>query len=389
MKRLAPRTPLQVGVVSMLGALGYVMVHIANVGSLGAFVTAGSTYTDATKVTGGIPVLAGNGYDGQFFYRLALSPLKLSTAPVHGIAFDNVFRAGRIGYPLLAALLSGGQTGEVPLALVAVNILAIGCVGIAGARLAMMSGRAAAWGLCLAGYFGFAFTLSRDLSEIVVAAAVCGALVLLRQRRYLAASVPLAVAVLTREQAVLTVVSLAAGAAVMGWRSNAARAAARRLVEVAALPAAVFVAWQIYAARTVGIWPARASSDEHAGLPFTNMPSAMWRWAQQAVGTEWRRFALVLFVVLVVLAVGAIAGGGIRSLWSTQPGEVLLGIYAVLVFTAFYGRVDDPAYFRQAYELAIVSWLALFAGRREWLTRVAVVVLPLSVVTIAARALIV
>ena len=153
-------------------SLGYVLVHLANVGSIGAFVTAGSTYSDPKQMPHRIPVLAGDGYDGQFFYRLATAPLKLGTAMVHGIRFDNVFRAGRIGYPLLAWLFSAGQAGAVPFALVAVNVIGVGCVGYAGARLAQISGRAPAWGLCLAGYFGFAFTLSRDLSEVVVAASV-------------------------------------------------------------------------------------------------------------------------------------------------------------------------------------------------------------------------
>lgn len=389
MRRLVPRTPLQVCVLSWLGALGYAVVHLANVGSLGAFVTAGSTYTDASTVTGRIPVLAGNGYDGQFFYRLALSPLKLGTGPVHGIAFDNIFRAGRIGYPMLAALFSGGSAGDVPLALVAVNVLAVGCVGMAGAHLALSSGRAPAWGLCLAGYFGFAFTLSRDLSEIVTAAALCTALVLLRQRRYVVASLPLALAVLTREQAVLTVAVLAVGAGLIGWRSNGWGSAARRVVEVAAVPAVVFVGWQIVAARTVGEWPALASTDEHAGVPFVSLPSAVWRWAQQSVGHEWRRLVFLLFLLFVVLVASALASGGLRRLWAEQPGEVLLGVYALLVFGSFYGRVDDPAYFRQAYELAIVCWLALFAGSRQWRVRAAWLVVPVSIVAIAGRALIV
>ena len=119
------------------------------------------------------------------------------------------------------------------------------------------------------------------------------------------------------------------------------------------------------------------------------MPSALWRWARQTVGHEWRRFAFVLAIALLVLVVAAVVSGGVVALWKEQPAEVLLGVYALLVFGAFYGRVDDPAYFRQAYELAIVSWLALFATRGRWLVHAARVVVPVSIVTIAARALIV
>ena len=72
MKLALPRKPVHVGVVSAIGALGYVLVHLANVGSIGAFVTAGSTYSDPSQMPHHIPVLKGNGYDGQFFYRLAV-----------------------------------------------------------------------------------------------------------------------------------------------------------------------------------------------------------------------------------------------------------------------------------------------------------------------------
>ena len=77
MKLALPRKPVHVGVVSAIGAFGYVLVHLANVGSIGAFVTAGSTYSDPKQMPHRIPVLAGDGYDGQFFYRLATAPLKL------------------------------------------------------------------------------------------------------------------------------------------------------------------------------------------------------------------------------------------------------------------------------------------------------------------------
>ena len=387
--RVLPTTPVRTAAWSVVGAISYVFVHLLNGGGFGAFVVAGSTYTDATRVAGGIRVLPGSGYDGQFFYRLAIDPFRLGVGEAYGIRFDNVFRAGRIGYPLLAWIVSlGGQVSLVPLALVIVNVVAIGVLGYAGARLAQLSGRAPAWGLLMAGYFGFAFSIARDLSEVVTAAAVVCALLSIRQQRYLVASAALTVAVLTREQSVLTVVVLAIGVLIAERRAGVVRAV-RSAVMVSAQPAVLFVLWQVVASHTVGRWPALSSSDQHASVPFIHLPSAAWRWARQLFSHEYRRFAFILLVVLVVMVVAAIASGGLRTLWRNQPGEVLLGVYALLVTSGFYGLVDDPAYFRQGYELAIVCWLTLFAVGGRWLHRTAWLVLPVSAIAMISRALIV
>ena len=72
-------------------------------GDIGYFVVAGTEFTDASS---GLPLVDGPGYDGQFFHRLASDPLN-SDDRVTGTVLDSSWRAARIGYPLLAWLVSG------------------------------------------------------------------------------------------------------------------------------------------------------------------------------------------------------------------------------------------------------------------------------------------
>jgi hypothetical protein len=53
-------------------------VAIALHGNLSGLVLAGTTYVDPAEAPHGLHVFWGGGYDGQFYYRLALDPSNLS-----------------------------------------------------------------------------------------------------------------------------------------------------------------------------------------------------------------------------------------------------------------------------------------------------------------------
>ena len=96
---------------------------------------------------------------------------------------DLPFRLQRIGYPALAWLASFGQHAWTPVALVVVNVLALGAIGLVGGTLARDGGRPALWGLLLAGYFGFFISLGCDLTEPVAAACLLGGILAYRRGR--------------------------------------------------------------------------------------------------------------------------------------------------------------------------------------------------------------
>src|SRR6202008_2110594 len=114
------------------------------------FVQRARPYARRGQVPRGLAVFPGTGYDGQFYYRLALGPADLHRT-AFGITMDAPYRLQRIGYPALGWLAALGRHAWVPAALVAVNVLALGAIGLAGGMLARDCGRHALWGLLFAG----------------------------------------------------------------------------------------------------------------------------------------------------------------------------------------------------------------------------------------------
>jgi hypothetical protein len=81
--------------------------------NIGNFILVGRHFADPTQLPAGIPVQPNYGYDGQFFYRLALNPANLAQT-AYGIRVDHSYRFMRIGYPAITWLLSAGQHAIVP-----------------------------------------------------------------------------------------------------------------------------------------------------------------------------------------------------------------------------------------------------------------------------------
>ena len=89
-------------IVVAAGVFVIVRVAVAAHGNLSELVVAGRTYVDPAR-SGGPAPLPGNGYDGQFYYRLALNPSHLSVLG-HGIRLDTSYRVQRIGYPSVVSV---------------------------------------------------------------------------------------------------------------------------------------------------------------------------------------------------------------------------------------------------------------------------------------------
>ena len=191
-----------VAVIAVALASVFVAVRVAAVGFEG-FVAAGEVNTQGASIF----TYNHHGYDGQFFYRLALEPF--STAErVDGVAFDApAYRQQRIGYPLLAFLTAALTQLPTVQALVIVNVVAVGAMVYFAARIAQYLGRSPAFALLLLAWPAFIFTLGLDLSEIVAAGLVLGGLRFAMGHRHSLAVVLLSGAVLTRETTALVAVA--------------------------------------------------------------------------------------------------------------------------------------------------------------------------------------
>lgn len=337
----------------------------------GAFVLAGKEWTNRGSTPTDILVLGHNGFDGQFFYRFAHAPWRVEMHRVFGVQLDYAARSGRIGYPLLAWLASfGGRPGLVPGALVAVNVLAMGALAMIGAALAKDRGRSEWWGLVLAFYWGFAAVVGRDLSEVVAAVAVFGMLLAVARHRYGWASVAATWAVMTREQAVLSVAAVAVGVFWHAWRMEGGRCAARRAATIAVPAATVFLAWQVWVASITGDLPATASSTANSTFPFGALIGSLRNWAVDAVDVVHGRLGvnaivpLSTFLAIVVMVAIAVVSGALPVVWRERPWELLLGGVALLVLVSSTNAVFViPVEFRQSSEVVGVSWLVLWQAQ--------------------------
>jgi hypothetical protein len=258
--------PVVMGLAVLLAATGFVLARwdLWARRSIDRFILIGQYFAHPAQLPPGMPVRPKYGYDGQFFYRLAIDPVNLSHT-AYGITMDQVYRFMRIGYPVITWLVSFGQRALVPYMLVAVNIAALGALGYLGGVIARQGGRHAAWGLLLPGYFGLVTSLSRDTAEPVAAAFLVAGLLALRARRPVLASLLLAFAALTRETAMVAVAAIAI-VRLTGLLRRRYRPGREDVSWL--LPAVAFVAWQAVVYAFAGAVPLLADTGRNAGTPL-------------------------------------------------------------------------------------------------------------------------
>ena len=200
-----PRSALLFAVAALTIYVVAIMPALVRHGfDVSTFVVAGDQHVDATKLPSPIYVRPNSdGYDGQFYYRLALAPFDLRQ-PLYGIKVDEpAYRMQRIVYPVLAWAVSLGQPRLVPLALLLVNLIAIAATAFLAVRLTRRLELPPLAPFAIMLWPGFLVTLTHDTTEILSAAFVLAAFDRYFAGRLLAFAIFAAIATLTRETGVL------------------------------------------------------------------------------------------------------------------------------------------------------------------------------------------
>jgi hypothetical protein len=344
-------------------------------GGPASFVVAGDQFVRVAAAPAGLPVTHGPGYDGQFFYRLALRPWTHQRTDF-GITLDQpAYRQQRIVYPLLAFLLARGAPAATAWALLGWNLATAAALGWLGAALARQRNRHALWGLAFAAYPGFVLVIARDLAEVLAAALLLAGILALDHQRPAVAAATLTLAGLTREPTLIVPLALAAiWTADAIWRSStvatvpgrpgipAGTVGERSRVGAVtfAVPLGVTLAWQLVLWRAWGVAPLAQGSDR-LGLPF----AGIWQFAQGAVHVGAYplvvRLGELVFVVAAALAVA----------WSLHRSTALrheklawaLGV-GVVVLLSRSVWVEDWAFLRALAEPYLLGTLVLL-GRPD------------------------
>lgn len=422
--------PAQVGLLGAGLALLFVALRltVAADGDIGRFVVAGDTFVARTPAPGDPDpphVFPGHGYDGQFFWRLAVDPSEWDVGAHEGVAFDGDYRVPRIGYPLLAHLAAGGQAGAVVWTLVGVNVAAVGAIAYAGALIAARGGSPPVWGLALAAAPGLVLALGRDLAECVTVACLVGGLAALQRGRPLVAAGAWALAVLTREQALLTVGAYAAwrlyaiGRARVSDRAAAGAGrpgttgpaptigpagptrdatpptAAAATLGVAARPGpgpadlpwlapiVVFLAWQGVLWQSTGQLPLAAAGGTNLVPPFSDLLPGLVAWARGDLGRIHAVAPLQLAGVVALLVAAARAARSVPA--ADRFPVVALGVATVAGTCLAASIWRDPSDMRHLVDVSVMSWVVLLIARTEPPRWAGAVTGLVWVATVAAR----
>ena len=234
---------------------------------LTGFIHFGSAHTAVTLPPPEARIEGTNGYDGQWFWLVALDPT-LGDPQAEMLHYTGEYRAQRIAYPALAAIFAGGDNDLIPWTLLVVNIAAVLTATALGAMWAQRWGHSPYWGLVLGLTPGVVLGTLRDLSDPLAATALAAGLVAWRLNRRLAAALLLTLAVLSRETMLIGVVAVALDVGIQLYRAPTRGQRAAILREswfVLALPTIAFLSWQTYATVRLGVLPAFATPEGQFG----------------------------------------------------------------------------------------------------------------------------
>jgi hypothetical protein len=353
--------PAVAGLIALLAALGFALARWQTWahGTISRFILVGSHFAVPAQLPPGVPVAPTYGYDGQFFYRLALNPLNLSKT-AYGITMDRPYRYMRIGYPALTWLLSFGQHFLVPAMLVAVNVAAIGAMGYLGGVFAREGGRHALAGLLLPGYFGLITSLSRDTAEPLAAALLLAGLLAVRARRPVLAALLLAYGALTRETVMVAVAAIAI-MRVIGVLRRGQWPGRDDLVW--AIPTGVFVVWEIVVKAATGSIPLLADGGRNAGTPLI-APLQAFKSNLAHINTHQFDQYDLWFLEIAILALFALAAlASLRSTSAPVHERLAFVLYLVeicVVTPSTWNSLDaDLRSFIEVYLLAVIILLGM------------------------------
>jgi hypothetical protein len=370
---------LATGVAVAAAAFAICRLEVFAHGDITRFIDVGSAFAKTSETPRGVTVAPGSGYDGQFYYRLALDPADLHRS-AFGITMDNAYRVQRITYSVLAWLAAGGQQGAVPYSLVGVNIFALGALAWLGAVLARDCGRRPAWGLLIAAYFGFLFSLGRDLTEICEACFVVAGLLLLRRGMPVLAGLALAAAALSRETALVVVAGAVVVAAV-----DVARG--RRRFERAdfswIVPVVAYAGWQLIGWRSFGSIPFRTDTENNLTYPFVSLVQALGHNLAQLPSEHAGIWLVELAVLGTVTVSAAVALSGSRATPVVKCSWTVSALLAVFLTKTLW---ESHADFRGFEDLYVLSSVVLLASDRH-LKLIVVFVSAMWVVTFFHRVL--
>jgi hypothetical protein len=260
--------PLAAGALALVAAMLVVVPSLRPVGwdvtALPRVASNTPLGAAAGRIDPGFHTVEAGGYDGQFYWAIALDPL--AAGDIHRDVDKPSYRYGHPLYGWLGWLFSAGQGTAAAAALLAVGLASFVAAAAAAAWLGVRRGRSGWESLFVAANAGLLYSAAHDLAEPLCAALLLGGLATYIAGRRAAALACFALLPLAKEPLALLAVAIAVWEV---WRNHARVRSVLPLV-CTLLPA---VAWWIYARIRLGAW--FTSGDTALGAPFSGWKRAL------------------------------------------------------------------------------------------------------------------
>ncbi len=290
-----------------------------------------------------------SGYDGQFFYYMAVNPLHAGTQ------MDNApFRYQRILFSMIVWVVSaGGQAALVPWWMLIVNVLGT-LAGTAGLAILLQRKGLSPWfSLAFGLYFGQFAAITHDVPDGFAAAlVVLGALAIDRER-WREAVIWLAAAGLARETTVLFAGAFALDALLQrNWKRAA-------LLLSSAIPLVIWL---------IALWLIFGKSGLFFSSVVSKAPKVPLAGLAGIAGAS-PRFLITMLVIVIpgALALGWVVYEIVTRKWRASPGLLLviaLTVVWLVIFLNAFTYSDLASSTRIVIGLPL-GWLLYAATRRS------------------------
>jgi hypothetical protein len=222
-------------------------------------------------------VSSGAHYDGVYYYAIARDPLARDVA--HTLIDRPAYRYGHSGYGWLAWAVSLDRARNVPIALLAINLVAFTLAAFGASALAREYGWSPWGGLVIAFSPGIVYATTVDTSEPLGIALLVWALLAWTRGRRMQAAILLTALCLAKEAFVLVPAGLAIWELVEARRGRRAPDLGRRLALLALGPV-LFAGWYLYVRERFGHFPFQETHD------LTTWPFRGW-WDALSFAAKW------------------------------------------------------------------------------------------------------
>jgi hypothetical protein len=332
----------------------------ASAGDPSKLVHAAEPYTDVRAAPPSLSVSSVNqGFDGQFYYRMAVSPFS-TASEAGGVRFDiGPYRQQRIGYPLLVWSASGGDRDLVPWAMLGVNLVGLAALGAIGGAIARDSGRHALLGLLFAAYPGFVYTLGFDLAEIMASTLLLSGVICLRRGQALPTALLWTLAALTRETTVVVPIGMALAWAWQAFRGRSGRMPISGLI-ASLIPLMAAAAWQVYLHHAWGHFGFESGRENNLRFPFAGLFAERTAFSPISGAGLFRLVSLGFIMLVITIGLLVVR----RS--SAPLHEKIALVLATVVLTLLSGYVwaGATSFMRAGTEAYLLSSLVIVSAHR-------------------------